>query len=113
MPVLSAFKPPGVVYEMGHPVPHLQGRPDADIRARRHGPLVSALNDAEIAILRKHPRLELEVRGEVEGFNVERFRNESLKLVVIRPRPGAISPDGGPAPAVARGRKPAEAPLVE
>jgi hypothetical protein len=78
---------------------------DADNFARRTGALVSALMPLELEMLRNHPRLDVEVRGEVEGFNVERFRNEELTLVVIRPKPGTVSPDGGPVPTVARGRE--------
>ena len=51
--------------------------------------------------------------GGVEGFNVERFRNESLTIAVIRPKPGVPSPDGGPSPAVARDGHRGQATLVE
>ncbi|MEW4569869.1 glycosyltransferase family 39 protein [Tautonia sp. JC769] len=105
VPVLASFKPPGIIYSIGYPIPELLGRVDADNFARRTGALVSALMPLELEMLRNHPRLDVEIRGEVEGFNVERFRNEELTLVVIRPKPGTTSPDGGPVPAVARGRE--------
>ena len=47
----------------------------------------------------------VEPRGTVEGFNVERFRNEKLGLYLIRAGPGPGSPDGGPAATVARGTR--------
>ncbi|QDV32971.1 ArnT family glycosyltransferase [Tautonia plasticadhaerens] len=105
VPVLASFKPPGIVYSIGHPVPELLGRAGADLMARREGPLVSALLPVEVEALRQHPRLEVEERGTIRGFNIERFKNEELTLAVIRPKPGSISPDGGPAPSVARGRR--------
>ena len=57
-------------------------------------------------------RLVVEERGPVEGFNIERFRNERLTIAVIRPKPGTLSPDGGPSPAVARGRRSAAQPTL-
>ena len=102
-PVMSEFKPPGVVYTIGHPVPVLAGRPDAEVQAREYGALVAALSEPEIDALKSMPRLDLELRGTVEGFNIERFRNESFRLVVIRPKPidGASA-----ASTVARGDRP-------
>lgn len=104
VPVLASFKPPGIIYSLGYPVPELLGRLDADNTARRHGAIVTALTDFEVEALRQHPRLELEIRGTIDGFNVERFRNEELTLAIVRPKSGTESPDGGPAPTVARGR---------
>lgn len=102
-PVLSTFKPPGVVYEIRHPVPIVDNRIDLDRMARAEGTLVAPLNDMEVWALMTRSRLLIEPRGTVEGFNVERFRHEKLGLYLIHPGPEPGSTEAAPAATVARG----------
>ncbi len=101
-PVLVGFKPPGIVYELGHAVPVLEGMLDADHRAHRDGPLVAALTEPEIDIIRSHPRLDVEKVGQVEGFNIERFANETLTMALIKSTPNTESAEDGPLPSIAQ-----------
>jgi len=113
VPVLSQFKPPGVIYEIGHPVPEIMNRAEVEAIARRAGkPLVSALTPEEIRRIAQMPRMEVEERGVVEGFNIERFKNESLRLVLIRAKPIDADDDRHADSSIARGRA-TEPALVE
>jgi len=99
-PLLSGYKAPGVVYYVGHPIAELAGRADLITRVAGGRPAVAALSDTEIAVLGAEPGLKLDVRDAVTGFNVEKFRIETLKIVVVGP---------GSTPGVARRASGAEA----
>ena len=84
-PLLASFHPPGVIYELRHPADTMASRDDLYRRVERAGKVVSALNADELAAARRDPRIEVEGRGEIRGFHVEKARNLDLRLVVIRP----------------------------
>jgi 4-amino-4-deoxy-L-arabinose transferase-like glycosyltransferase len=90
-PMLGAYKPAGVVYNMGHPVAVFDDRAALVARARRDGAIVSALIPWELAVFRKDPRMTVEVRGTLRGINVEKGREQELTLVVIRPGVSALA----------------------
>ncbi len=84
-PAMATFKAPAVVYELGHPVPVLADKAELYDRLHREGPIVAALNDAELKWLKKDPTLSLDVRDTVQGLDVENpLRDDPLWMVIIR-----------------------------
>lgn len=99
-PVLGGYQPPGVVYNFGRPIEVREDHLWLVERVNRSGAVVMALSDDEAkAIAAARPSLAIEVRETVSGFNVERARDETLRVVVLRP-----SGEGGRA--VASGEQP-------
>ncbi len=95
-PALCTFKPPGVVYSLGHPAPILHSRGDFVEHVDRHGRLLMPLTPYELKMLRKDPAFEVDVHETVEGFSIEKFRNEELHLATVRPTaevPAVARPD--------------------
>ncbi len=84
-PLMVGFQPPAVVYHYGAPIPVLQTRDWLAERLQSQGPLVAALSEPELELLRKDVGWDLDVRESVTGFDVERGRMQTLQLVVIRP----------------------------
>lgn len=82
--LLADFKPPGVVFGMGHPVASLDDRKTLFQVVEKGKTVVSALNDEELALVLKAPELKVDVRERVEGLDVETARVKELTLVVIR-----------------------------
>jgi len=97
-PALCTFKPPGAVYTLGHPAPLLHSRGDIAELAGRVGAVLMPLTPEELRMLESDPNFRVEVRETVEGLSIEKGRNETLHLSVVRP---GIDPDAPP-PAVAR-----------
>jgi 4-amino-4-deoxy-L-arabinose transferase-like glycosyltransferase len=95
-PMLATYKAPGIVYGLGHPAAEMDGRENLVDRLSRDGAVVTALSEKEIALLASDSRMSLDVRDPIRGFNVERFKNESLKMVVIRPSGSSLA--GRPEP---------------
>lgn len=93
-PALCTFKPPGVVYSLGHPAPILHSRQDFVDNVDRHGRLLMPLTPYELKMLRKDDAFDVEVHETVEGLSIEKLRNEVLHLATVRP--------AADAPAVAR-----------
>lgn len=95
--VLTAFKPPGVVYEIGHPVPHLGNKQDLLDRLATDGAIAAALNDVELAKISSFPEVVVQPDPTpLSGLNVETFRIESLRPVVVRLRSDAVATGGQP-----------------
>ena len=90
-PMLGAYKPAGVIYEIGHPVATFEDREQVVARVRRDGAVVTALIPREREIFGADPRLVVADRGTVRGINVEKAREEALTLVVIRPGGSALA----------------------
>jgi 4-amino-4-deoxy-L-arabinose transferase-like glycosyltransferase len=84
-PMMGNFQPPDVVYYLGRPAPVIQGRPDLIERTRRGEAVAVALTPLELDAYRLDPNLDVAVRGEVAGFNIERFRVDRVHLAVIGP----------------------------
>jgi 4-amino-4-deoxy-L-arabinose transferase-like glycosyltransferase len=98
-PVLCDFKPPGVIYSLGHPAPIMRSKDLLLAEARREGSLIAALRSEEVKRLGADPRLRLEVRESLHGLDIEKGRLAHLHMTVIRPgepevagRPGSQVP---------------------
>ena len=97
-PVLGGYQPPGVVYNFGKPIEVRMDHRWLVERVNEAGAVVMALSEPELkAISTAEPPLDVEIRETVRGFNVERARDETLKVVVLRPAASG---------AVAAGQKP-------
>lgn len=83
-PLLANFRPPGVIFDMGHSVQPLKDR-ETLFRSIEHGrSVVSALDDEEMKLVLDAPELAVDVRERVQGFDVETARMTELTLVVMR-----------------------------
>jgi 4-amino-4-deoxy-L-arabinose transferase-like glycosyltransferase len=97
-PILAAFKPPGVVWEIGHPLPVAGDRKSILEQIRRDGAIAAAFTPEEMARLDEFPEFEVARRDSpLTGFNVETFRVETLHPVILRERPSAVARGGGEA----------------
>ena len=90
-PILLEYKAPSVVYDYGRPIAVWEGREALVQRARHDGALVAGLTPAEIRHLRHEPRLSLELREPITGFDVEHARMATLQMAVIRPAAAVAS----------------------
>jgi 4-amino-4-deoxy-L-arabinose transferase-like glycosyltransferase len=90
-PVLAGFKPPGMVYLVGKPMPVLEYRQEWLGLAREKGAVVAALMPLEIERLRSSPYLSVETGPKLHGFDVEKFRQVWVQLSVVRPSSRALT----------------------
>ena len=90
-PILGTFKPPGVVYTLGRPAPLIRDIPGLLEQIDDEGAVVAALFPGEIRRLGADPRLRTDVRETVRGFDVEKARNATLQMVVIRRKGSALA----------------------
>ncbi len=84
-PVLAGFKPPGMVYLVGRPLPVLEDRAEWLGIAREKGSIVAALMPLEIKRLRSSPDLSVETTETLRGFDVEKFRPVTVQLSIVKP----------------------------
>jgi 4-amino-4-deoxy-L-arabinose transferase-like glycosyltransferase len=84
-PILGQFQEPGVVYVLGKPIEVMKSRDDLVERVLRSGSLVTALVPIELKVLTHDPRLSIEMRETLAGFNISKGRKELLHVVLIRP----------------------------
>jgi 4-amino-4-deoxy-L-arabinose transferase-like glycosyltransferase len=85
LPVLGNYKPPGVVYELGHPLPVMEGRMGLRQLVEGKHPVAVAVREEELEKIRSFPEVSVEIRGEpIVGFNVETFKTETLRMALIR-----------------------------
>lgn len=84
-PMLTGYKAPSVVYHYGRPIPVWEGRDELVRRARQDGALVIGLTAPEVRRLRTEPRLAVDLRETIRGFDVEHARMTDLQLAVVRP----------------------------
>ncbi len=82
---LCTFRPPGVVYALGHPAPVLRTRDEFVEYADYYGRLLMPLTPYELDLLRADPDFDVEVHETVEGLNIEKFRDEILYLATVAP----------------------------
>jgi len=95
-PVLTGFKAPAVVYELGRPIPVVGDRVELKSRLRADGAVVTALTAEELAWLKKDAELALDVRDPVQGLDIENpLRDDPLYMVVIRSAPALATRPGG------------------
>ncbi len=85
MAILATYQEPSLIYAFGRPAPVMRDRRWLLEVLRREGSIVTALSPMELTKLRADSRLEIEVRGEIQGFHLNKGRTESLRLAVIRP----------------------------
>jgi 4-amino-4-deoxy-L-arabinose transferase-like glycosyltransferase len=90
-PILGCYDSPGVVYALGHPAPVARGLVSMVDRVNREGKVVAPLQPDELAMFRKDPRLTVERRETIRGFNVDKGRSDTLHLAVIRPNGMAVA----------------------
>ncbi len=83
-PLLANFRPPGVIFDMGHPVGPLRDRDSLYQAVEKDDTIVSALDESELKLALEAPELTVDVRERVQGFDVETARMTELTLVVIR-----------------------------
>jgi 4-amino-4-deoxy-L-arabinose transferase-like glycosyltransferase len=86
---LGDFKPPGIVWEMGRPIPVIDKPAEFVESLERGGPVVTVLMEPGYAQLAKDPRLEIEERGTVSGLDIERGRWHTVRVVQVRARGGS------------------------
>jgi hypothetical protein len=102
-PVLLGYKAPSVVYHYGRPIAVWEGREALLDHARRDGALVAGLTAAELHHLRGEPRLSVELREAIRGFDVEHARMTTLQMAVIRPAAAVASRASESGPSSSRG----------
>jgi 4-amino-4-deoxy-L-arabinose transferase-like glycosyltransferase len=90
-PVLCGFKPPGVIYALGHPARMYPGRDLLIEDVRGKGKAVAALLPDEIALLGADLRFRLELRERLYGFDSEKGKMATLQLTVIDAREPAVA----------------------
>ncbi len=82
-PLTRDFRPPGVIYAAGRPVPPMPSRTGL-IRLLQTEPVVVALLPTEYEAFRGDPRMQLEVRKVIRGLNVEKLKQQTLMMTLIR-----------------------------
>jgi 4-amino-4-deoxy-L-arabinose transferase-like glycosyltransferase len=95
-PILAQFKEPGVVYMLDKPIPIMRSRTELVYQALDSGILASALAPIELKLLSSDPRLALELRETLDGFNISKARKETLHIVLIRPSQYLLSGQSPP-----------------
>ncbi|CAN5901478.1 hypothetical protein BH23PLA1_BH23PLA1_21200 [soil metagenome] len=91
---LASYKAPGVVYEIGHPVNEIDNLAELSGLVRQGRPIAMALTDLEAELLEARKEFLLEDRGAIEGFDVERFRMTTLRMVLVHPESATASAPG-------------------
>jgi 4-amino-4-deoxy-L-arabinose transferase-like glycosyltransferase len=90
-PILCSYNLPGVIYALGHPAPIARGLVNIVDRVSLEGKVIAAIQPDELKVLKRDPRLAIEIRETVQGFNVDKGRAEKLHLVVMRPDARAVA----------------------
>lgn len=90
-PILCNYVFPCTVFTLGHPAPIVRGRNELVKAIDREGAVLTALIPIELAAYQKDPRFLVEVRETVEGFNVDKARQEKVHLTVIKPGPSMVA----------------------
>lgn len=97
---LGTYFHPAMIYAYGRPIEQVQSREEIARRARESGVMISPLLDPEVALLERTPGLSVEVVESITGFNVVKFRPETLRFSLIRSRAdGVARAQDGPAAA--------------
>jgi 4-amino-4-deoxy-L-arabinose transferase-like glycosyltransferase len=84
-PILVSYDLPGVVYALGHPAPLVRGRKNIVEQVGRDGDVIAPLLPQDIKVLKKEPRLAIEICETIRGFNVDKGRYDTIHLTVLRP----------------------------
>lgn len=87
-PAMASFRPPGVVFALGHPLPEILNMAHLRAALAERGRLLVALTDAEIERFEAEGDFELEFLERLTGFDVVKFRSETLTITVVTARGG-------------------------
>jgi hypothetical protein len=93
-PIMATFSPPALVYTMGRPLTVCRDRVALLAQLDRSPTIVTALIPEEADQLRVDPRLSLEFKGTVRGFNHDKLRNETVLMAVVRRNRSALASGG-------------------
>jgi hypothetical protein len=85
VPVLASFRPPSLVVEVGHPMPDLPLPRQLVHESLRVGTLVAALHPWDIEGIQADGRVRVTILQTIEGFDVEKFRNKTVRVALIAP----------------------------
>ncbi len=99
-PVLFDFKPPGLIYQVGRPVPVFAAITKMKGRVKDHGEALAALRPWEVQYLRKRTNLDVNVIDVLVGADVEKFQNQTVLLSLIGDHSAQAAPkeaEAGPA----------------
>ncbi len=109
--VLLEYQEPGVIYEVGHPVPLIRDRDGFFEHVEGGRTVATVLLDYEIPVMRSHFGLDVDVVDEIESVQLTKGKRQTLYLAVVKE---AASPtlDDGPDLATAR-RAAREQPLIK
>jgi 4-amino-4-deoxy-L-arabinose transferase-like glycosyltransferase len=88
-PVLVTFKPPGLIYQAGHPLAVMKTTDGLIRHVEKKGAVLAALNPREFKYFHEGLGLEVEALEVLKGFDVEKFRKETILITRVRyqPRP--------------------------
>ena len=92
--LLAGYKPPSLVYDVGHPLPIYVGNPELVNQVQKHGTLVAALGPNEVRDIQNDPKFAIEIREQVTGLDVEHGKTVTLQLALIRPAGAVASRQG-------------------
>jgi hypothetical protein len=93
-PVLLEYQEPGVIYEIGHPVPLIRDREGFFEHVEGGRSVATVLLDFEIPVMRKHFGLDVRIVEEIEGFRLNKGHRETLYLAVVKEGDSATAGEG-------------------
>lgn len=79
-PVLATYQQPSVIYRYGAPIPVMKNLETLGDRVESGEVYVSALERKEFRLIKVDPRIEITVLETIEGFNIDKGRNETLHI---------------------------------
>ncbi|WP_422931164.1 ArnT family glycosyltransferase [Singulisphaera sp. PoT] len=97
-PILSTFKPPGVIFALGHPAPVVKSWEHLGEELDKSEVLLIPMIDKELNFFRKRPNFKVEVQETVDGFNIEKGSIETLYLTLIRANDPQVATKPGSSP---------------
>lgn len=83
-PVLLEYQEPGVVYYLGRPVATTRERDGFYSHLTGGRAVLTVALPSEIAVMRKHFGLEVELVEEVDGFVLTKGKSQTLQIAVVR-----------------------------
>lgn len=89
--VLCSFDLPGVIYALGHPAPVFHDIDDLVEQVNRDGKVLVPLRPQEVPVLTRAGRFDLEVRETFQGFNLDKGRNETLHMTILRSKAQSLA----------------------
>jgi 4-amino-4-deoxy-L-arabinose transferase-like glycosyltransferase len=84
-PITANYQEPSLIVGLGRPAEASVSRTWLVDRIERDGAVVMALLPSELGRIWGDPRIDIDLRETVRGFNLNKGRNETLHLVVLKP----------------------------